>query len=59
MAIGAGKEPVTWAQQVLESRDRRLGGVTAPPDGLYLKSIEYPEHFGIPSQGGPDWPVML
>lgn len=59
MAIGAGKEPVTWAQQVLESRDRRLGGVTAPPDGLYLKNIEYPEHFGIPNQGGPDWPVML
>lgn len=31
MTIGAGERPVEWAAQVLESRVRRTGGVTAHP----------------------------
>ena len=48
MTIGAGEQEPTWAKQVLEGRDRSLGGVTAPPDGLYLMEVTYPEAFGIP-----------
>ena len=31
MTIGAGERPVEWAQEVLETRVRRTGGVTAHP----------------------------
>lgn len=48
MAIGAGEQPPEWAAQVLEARDRRLGGVTAPPHGLYLIRVDYPDVFDIP-----------
>ena len=48
MGIGAGERKPDWAKEVLEARDRTQGGVTAPPDGLYLTDIEYPEQFKIP-----------
>jgi len=48
MAIGEGEKPVEWSREVLEARDRTLGGVTAHPSGLYLTSVGYPEAFGIP-----------
>jgi tRNA pseudouridine38-40 synthase len=48
MQIGAGEREPTWAKEVLEARDRRRGGVTAPPDGLYLTQVEYPERFALP-----------
>lgn len=49
MDIGAGEQKPGWAKEVLEARDRTQGGVTAPPDGLYLTAIEYPQHYGIPA----------
>lgn len=48
MTIGRGDMPVDWASEVLEHRDRTLGGVTAPPQGLYLTSVGYPSEFGLP-----------
>jgi len=48
MAIGCGEQPVEWAGEVLGLRDRTLGGVTAPPQGLYLTRVEYPDRYGIP-----------
>jgi tRNA pseudouridine38-40 synthase len=48
MTIGAGEREPDWAQQVLEARDRRAGGVTAAPDGLYLREIVYPDSFKLP-----------
>lgn len=48
MTIGAGERPESWAWDVLQTKDRRLGGVTAPPDGLYLMQIDYPEEFYLP-----------
>ena len=48
-AIGQGEEPVGWVTEVLESRDRTIGGVTAPPQGLTLVSVDYPPEFGLPS----------
>lgn len=55
IAIGSGKYPPEWARDVLESRDRRLGGVTAPAEGLYLVGVEYPERFGLPAMPEPPW----
>ncbi len=48
MTVGAGERPSEWVKDVLEARDRTRGGVTAPPDGLYLVDVEYPEQFKIP-----------
>lgn len=48
VAIGLGQRPVTWAADVLASCDRRKGGVTAPPQGLTLTGVRYPEHVGLP-----------
>lgn len=49
MAIGLGKEEVNWATDVLAAKDRTVGGITAPPDGLYLVNIKYPERYAIPN----------
>lgn len=47
MAIGTGKQAVDWALELLAVKDRKLAAVTAPPDGLYLGGVYYPEHYGI------------
>jgi len=52
LAIGAGEQPVDWSKQVLESRQRALGGVTAPPYGLYLVDVEYESKFALPKITG-------
>lgn len=44
LPIGRGDAPVEWALHVLEAKQRSAGGVTAPPNGLYLTAVEYPEH---------------
>lgn len=48
MTIGVQEAPIEWAKEVLEHRDRKLGGITASPAGLYLTQVHYPEEFGIP-----------
>ena len=50
-AIGQGERPVAWAAELLESRDRKLGGITAPPHGLTLLGADYPEEFAVPAAG--------
>ncbi len=47
MAIGSGKQPVEWTRELLAAKDRKRGGVTAPPDGLYLGAVYYPAHYGL------------
>lgn len=49
IAVGTDQERVEWIREILESRDRRLAGVTAPPYGLYLVDVGYPGGFGIPA----------
>jgi tRNA pseudouridine38-40 synthase len=49
MTIGRGEAPVEWTRELLDARDRRLGGVTAPPQGLYFVRADYPEGFRLPS----------
>lgn len=48
IAIGQGKQPESWARQVLEGRERSRGGVTAEACGLYFVGPEYPPYFGLP-----------
>ncbi|MCG7945772.1 MAG: tRNA pseudouridine(38-40) synthase TruA, partial [Candidatus Thiodiazotropha taylori] len=36
IAIGKGEQSESWADEILALRDRTLGGVTAPPQGLCL-----------------------
>lgn len=47
--VGAGEEPDSWVAAVLESRDRKQGGIAAPPHGLTLVSVKYPAEFGLPT----------
>lgn len=49
-AIGLGEQTVDWLAEVLESRDRKQGGIAAPPHGLTLVSVDYPDAFGLPQQ---------
>lgn len=47
MSIGSGTRPLAWGLEVLRQRDRKLAGVTAPANGLYLVAVRYPERFGL------------
>ena len=49
MTIGAGEQQAEWANEVLQRRDRTLGGVTAPSGGLYLTGVDYPDEFELPA----------
>lgn len=48
ITIGAGEREPVWACEVLEARDRTVGGITASPEGLTLVAVDYPEGFGLP-----------
>lgn len=57
MAVGAGDVAPSWVAEVLAARDRSAGGVTARPFGLYLVSVDYPDHFNLP--GALPGPLFL
>ena len=48
IAIGDGDKPPEWAKTVLIARNRREGGVTVAPNGLYMVEVNYPSEFKIP-----------
>jgi len=47
--IGLGEERPQWAVELLEGRDRRRSGMTAPAAGLTLTAVHYPPEFDLPS----------
>jgi tRNA pseudouridine38-40 synthase len=49
LEVGQGKREPDWAREVLQGRDRNLGGVTAPAYGLTLVAVEYPAEFAVPA----------
>lgn len=50
--VGAGRQPVQWIRELLESRDRTRAAPTFAPDGLYLESIRYAPEWGLPAREG-------
>jgi len=40
--VGRGARPPADLKRILDGRDRRLAGATAPPQGLYLTQVLYP-----------------
>lgn len=39
--VGLGKEPVSYPKSVLDRKERRLAGQTAPAQGLFLARVDY------------------
>ena len=53
VAVGSGELTPADAASILARRDRRLAGVTAPPQGLTLVEVLYPARFDLPRQPDP------
>ncbi len=47
IAVGSGKRSIEWFSELLNLKNRTLADITAPPHGLYLAGIYYPEQFQI------------
>ena len=45
--VGKGKHQPGWVQEVLLSKQRTQASITAPPEGLYLTQVIYPEKWNI------------
>ncbi|WP_316929033.1 tRNA pseudouridine synthase A [Nitritalea halalkaliphila] len=43
VALGQGKTSLSAFQEIVASGDRSQAGAAAPPHGLYLSSVRYPE----------------
>ena len=58
LQVGCGESEPGWVGELLRSGDRTVGGVTAPPNGLYLVSVSYPHRYAIPANVAPAgvWP---
>jgi tRNA pseudouridine38-40 synthase len=48
LGVGLGESAPDWIRELLELRDRTRAGVTAPPQGLYLRAVAYPSSLGLP-----------
>jgi tRNA pseudouridine38-40 synthase len=53
LVVGRGEQPPEWLQSLLQKKDRKQAGITAPPQGLYLSQIQYaaqdiPQYCRIP-----------
>lgn len=53
MKIGSGAKDPHWMQTVLQAKSRRAAAETAPPDGLYLTRVRYPDPYIFPLPNEP------
>ena len=53
LTIGEGDQEPDWVEFLLATKDRSVAAATAPAHGLYLVSVQYPEHFNLPVQSIP------
>jgi tRNA pseudouridine38-40 synthase len=56
LEVGRGQREHSWMAEVLAERDRTRAGVAAPPEGLYLVEVGYPEQHDIPGTSA-SWPA--
>lgn len=47
LVVGRGERGESYLGDLLALRDRTQGAPTAPPQGLYLTGVEYPERHGL------------
>ncbi len=52
LEVQSERDPQAAMRRILESRERRLAGATAPAAGLYLCRVEYPAAHAIPAPSG-------
>jgi tRNA pseudouridine38-40 synthase len=52
-AVGRGDRPAHWVTEILQGRNRALGGATAPAAGLYLVHVDYGELLETPPPERP------
>lgn len=57
LAVGDGRKPIEWIRELLHGGDRTVAAETAPPDGLYLAGVRYPDSFCLPAT--PYGPMLL
>ena len=50
LEVGRGQREPDWIREVLLARDRTAAGVAAPPEGLYLVAVGYPQDCGVPAR---------
>ena len=50
IAVGQGKHPPDWIQEVLAARNRDAAAPTFSPDGLYFLGPRYAPHWGLPER---------
>ena len=51
--VGRGEADAEWVAGLLDRRDRRLAGITAPAHGLTLTRVDYPEPFAHVGRAAP------
>ncbi len=51
-AVGRGDQEPAWVRSVLDCADRTAGGIAAPPQGLTLVDISYPDECDVPRRSG-------
>lgn len=47
LEVGLGKKSPDWIKALINAKDRTQAGVTAPPQGLYLMELGYPQALNI------------
>ena len=52
LEVQAAPHPAALLADILNGRERRHAGMTAPATGLYLWRVEYPATYGIPAPAG-------
>jgi len=53
LEVGKTVKPVEWIAELIELKDRKQAGPTAPAAGLYLVNVKYPQEFDIPECHNP------
>lgn len=48
LSVGRGEQSSDWIAELLKAKDRTQAAMTAPPEGLYLVQVDYPENFSLP-----------